>query len=87
LEDEMISDQTIVCTRAEKQKSLGRRAFREILTASMAAVSTLASLAAWASDGPRETTKSRKLFEAIALLPIPYLDAMPRLTWNGGVNS
>src|SRR5579859_8084785 len=83
----MISDQTIVSARAEKQKALGRRAFRGILTASMAAVLTLPSLAAWGMDGPRSKPKSENAFEAIALPPIPYLDSMPWLKWGAGVNT
>ncbi|MET3844031.1 hypothetical protein [Bradyrhizobium sp. OAE829] len=83
----MISDQTIVSARAEKQKALGSRVFRRICTASMAAVLTLPSMAAWALDGPRETPKSRNAFETIALPPIPYLDTMPWFEWNAGVNT
>jgi len=83
----MISDQTIVSARAEKQRALGKRVFRGILTASMAGVLTLPSLAAWGLDGPRETPKSPNAFETIALPPIPYLDTMPWLKWNDGVNT
>ena len=83
----MISDQTIVSARAEKQKALGRGAFGGILTASMAAVLTLPSLAAWALDGPRQTPKLRNAFETIALPPITYLDTMPWLKWNAGANT
>ena len=49
----MISDQTIVSAPAEKQTALGRRMVRRIITASMAAILTLPSLAAWGMDGPR----------------------------------
>ncbi len=83
----MITDRTIVSARAEKQRALGRRVFRGILTASMAAVLTLPSLAARGLDGPRETPKSGNAFEIIALPPIPYLDSMPWLKWNAGVNT
>lgn len=83
----MISDQSIVSARAEKQEALGRRVFRGILTASMAAVLTLPSLAAWGLDGPRKTPKSGNTFETIALPPIPYLDTMPWLKWGAGVNT
>lgn len=83
----MISDQTIVSARAEKQKALGKRVLRGILTASMAAVLTLPSLAAWGSGGPREAPQSQNAFETIALPPIPYLDTIPWLKWNAGVNT
>jgi hypothetical protein len=83
----MISDQTIVSARAEKQKALGKRVFKGILTASMAAVLTLPSLTAWGLDGPRETPKSRNAFETIALPPITHLDTMPWLKWNAGANT
>jgi hypothetical protein len=87
LEDEMIRDQTIVSARAEKQNALGRRMVRRILTASMAAILTLPSLAAWGMDGPRNKPRSGNDFETIALPPIPYLDSMPWLKWGAGVNT
>ena len=83
----MISDQTIVSARAEKQTALGRRMVRRILTASMAAILTLPSLAAWGMDGPRNKPKSGDDFETIALPPIPYLESMPWLRWGTGVNT
>jgi hypothetical protein len=84
----MITDQTIVSPRAEKSKKAGaRRMVRRILTASIAAVLTLPSLSAWGLNGPRKTPKSASVFEAIALPPIPYLDSMPWLKWNAGVNT
>jgi hypothetical protein len=83
--DEMIDDQTIVSARAEKQNALGRRAIQRILTASMAAILTLPSLAAWGMDGPRNKLRSGNDFETIALPPIPYL--MPWLKWGAGVNT
>lgn len=83
----MIRDQTIVSARAEKQNALGRRMVRRILTASMAAILTLPSLAAWGMDGPRNKPKSGNDFETIALPPIPYLESMPWLRWGTGVNT
>jgi hypothetical protein len=53
----------------------------------MAAILTLPSLAAWGSDGPRETPKSKNAFETITLPPIPYLDSMPWLKWGAGLNA
>jgi hypothetical protein len=88
LEDEMISDQTIVSARAEKRKkAVGQRVVRRILTASMAAVLTLPSLAAWGLDGPRTKPETGNAFETIALPPLPYLDSMPWLKWGAGVNT
>ena len=81
----MISDQTIVSARAGKQNALGRRVVRRILTASLAAVLTPASLAAWGVDGPRSKPKSGNDFETIALPPIP--DSMPWLKWGTGQNT
>jgi len=83
----MISDQSIVSARAEKQNALGRPVVRKILTTSMAAILTLPSLAAWGLDGPRETPKSKNAFETITLPPIPYLDSMPWLKWGAGLNT
>ena len=84
----MISDQTIVSARAEKRnQTVGRRVARGILTASIAAILTLPSLAAWGMDGPRSKPKAGNVFETIALPPIPYLDLMPWLKWGDGVNT
>jgi len=83
----MISDQTIVSARPEKQDALGRRVVRRIFAASMAAILTLPSRAAWGMDGPRSKPKSGNDFEAISLPPIPYLDSMPWLKWGAGVNT
>ncbi len=83
----MISDQTIVSARAEKHTALGRRMVRRILTASMAAILTLPSLAVWGMDGPPNKPKSGDDFETIALPPIPYLESMPWMRWGTGVNT
>jgi len=83
----MISDQTIVSARAEKQNALGRRMVRRILTASMAAILTLPSLSAWGLDGPRTKPETGNAFETIALRPIPYLESMPWLRWGTGVDT
>ncbi|MBR1201152.1 hypothetical protein JQ634_35440 [Bradyrhizobium sp. AUGA SZCCT0240] len=80
----MITDQSLVSARAEKQNALGRRLVRGILTASTAIALTLPSLAAWGLDSPRNTPTSGNAFEQIALPPIPYLDSMPWLEWNAG---
>ncbi|WP_420738226.1 hypothetical protein [Bradyrhizobium japonicum] len=84
----MIRDQTIVSARAENRKqAFGQRVARGILTASMAAVLTLPSLAAWGVDGPRSKAEPGNPFETIALPPIPHLDSMPWLKWGDGVNT
>ena len=84
----MIRDQTILSARAEKRKqAFGQRVVRGILTASMAAVLTLPSLAAWGMDGPRSQPKPVNAFGTIALPPIPYLDSMPWLKWRAAVNA
>ncbi|MBN8991183.1 MAG: hypothetical protein J0H42_23295 [Rhizobiales bacterium] len=83
----MISDQTIISARAEKQNALGRRMVRRILTASMAAILTLPSLSAWGLDGPRTKPETGNAFETIALPPIPYLESMPWLRWGTGVDT
>jgi acyl dehydratase len=80
----MITDQFLVSARAEKQSGLGRRIVRGLLTASAALALTLPSLAAWGLDSPQKTPTSGKVFEKIALPPIPYLDSMPWLQWNAG---
>ena len=83
----MIRDQTIVSARAENRKqAFGQRVARGILTASMAAVVTLPSLAAWGMEGPRSKQEAGNPIETIALPPIPYLDSMPWLKLGAGVN-
>ena len=57
---------------------------RGILTASMAAILTLPSLAAWGMESPGSNLKSN-VFETIALPPIPYSNSIPWLNWNTGV--
>jgi hypothetical protein len=57
---------------------------RGILTASMAAILTLPSLAAWGTESPGSNPKSN-VFGTIALPPNPLLDFVPWLNWNAGV--
>jgi hypothetical protein len=84
----MIRDQTIVSARVEKRKqAFGQRVVRGILTASMAAVLTLPSLAAGGMESPRSKPEAGNPIETIALPPIPYLDSMPWLKWGAGVNT
>lgn len=80
----MITDRTIVSARAEKQSAPRRRMVRGILTASMAGILTLPSLAASGMESPRSKPKSHVL-DAIALPPNPSLDSVPWLNWNTGV--
>lgn len=84
----MIHDQTIVSARAEK-RALGKRLVWRILKASIAALLTMPSLAAWGMemDGPRTKQTSGNAFEQIRLPPIPHLDSMPWMKWNAGANS
>ena len=77
----MITDRNIVAACAEKQRAPRRVVVRGILTASIAAIMTLPSLAAWGMDGPRNKPKS-SVFQTIALPPIPHSDSMPWLNWN-----
>ena len=83
----MITDRSFVSARAEKPNGLGRRLMRGIVTASTAAVLTLPSLAAWGLEASRNTPTSGNIFEQIALPPIPYLDTMPWLKLDAGVNT
>jgi hypothetical protein len=46
----MTADRTIVAAYAENHRGLARRRVRKILTASLAAVLTMPSLAAWAIE-------------------------------------
>ena len=80
----MITDRTIVSARAEKQSTPRRRMVRGILTASVAAILTLPSLAAWGMESPGSNLKSN-VSETIALPPNPLLDSVPWLNWNAGV--
>lgn len=80
----MITDQSLVSARAEQHNTLGRHLVRGFLTASTAVALTLPSLAAWGLDSSRIMPTSGNAFEQIALPPIPYLDSMRWLAWNGG---
>jgi hypothetical protein len=84
----MIADHTIISARAEKsQMVLAQRLVRRILTASMAALLMLPSLAAWGMDRMPGKPASADAFEKkIALPPIPHLESMPWMKWNAGVN-
>jgi hypothetical protein len=79
----MITDRIIVSARAEKHVPR-RRVARGILTASIAAILTLPSLAAWGMESPGSQPKSN-VFESIALPSNPSLDSVPWLNWNAGV--
>ena len=85
----MIADHTIISARAEKSQMVpAQRLVRRILTASMAALLMLPSLAAWGTDRMPGKPGSADAFEKkIALPPIPHLESMPWMTWNAGVNT
>jgi hypothetical protein len=80
----MITDRIIVSARAEKHNAPRRRMARGILTASMAAILTLPSLAAWGMESLGSQPKSN-VFESIAQPSNPSLDSVPWLNWNAGV--
>jgi hypothetical protein len=79
----MITDRIIVSARAENHVPR-RRVARGILTASISAILTLPSLAAWGMESPGSQPKSN-VFESIALPSNPSLDSVPWLNWNAGV--
>ena len=81
----MIRDQTIVSARAEKRKeAVGQRVVRRILTASMAAVLTLPSLAAWGWM-PAQTSRSRGTpsDDRAAADPVSGFDALVEVGCRG----
>jgi hypothetical protein len=80
----MITDRIMVSARAEKHHLPRRRVALGILTASVAAILTLPSLAAWGMQNPGSRLKSN-VFESIALPSNPSLDSVPWLNWNAGV--
>ncbi|WGD55535.1 hypothetical protein QA641_17600 [Bradyrhizobium sp. CB1650] len=84
----MIADHTI-SARAEKSQMVpAQRLARRILTASIAALLMLPSLAAWGTDRmPGKPGSADAFEEKIALPPIPHLESMPWITWNSGVNT
>lgn len=83
----MISDH--ISARAEKSRVvLAQRLARRILTASIAAILLLPSLAAWGMDRmPGKPLPADAFEKKIALPPIPHLDSMPWMKWNAGVNT
>ncbi len=78
----MTADRTKVSARAENHKA--RHRVRRILTASLAAVLTLPSLAAWGME--LQSSKARQdRFQTVALPPIPSLNSVPWLDWKTGM--
>lgn len=78
----MIRDHTIGSARAEKHKGrLARGVIRNLMTALLASVLTLPSLAAWGmeSSPQQATTKPGGM---LPLPPIRYLDSTPWMKWN-----
>jgi len=74
----------MVSAPAENRGGLARRGVRRIFTASLAAVLTLPSLAAWAMElqtGKAEPSR----FETITLPPIPSMEPVPWLDCTTGM--
>ena len=80
----MTADRTTVSARAENRRGLARRGFRKIVTASLAAVLTLPSLAAWGMEVQNGDAEPSR-FETITLPPIPSRETVPWLDWKTGM--
>jgi hypothetical protein len=78
----MIRDHTIDSARAEKHKNpVARGVIRNLMTALLASVLTLPSLAAWGMESSPQQAAA-KPGDMLPLPPIPYLDSMRWMTWN-----
>ncbi|MCA6125229.1 hypothetical protein J6500_25530 [Bradyrhizobium sp. WSM 1704] len=78
----MIRDQTISSARAEKHKKrITGRAIRNVMTALLAAVLMLPSLAAWGIESSPQPAAARA-GDMLPLPPIRYLDSMLWMNWN-----
>jgi len=80
----MIHDQTIGSAVAETWHGQARLLLRGVLTAALAGLLSLPSLAARGSDSPHEHGASSVETTAIKLPPIPHIDSMPWMKWNAG---
>ncbi|WP_407150550.1 hypothetical protein [Bradyrhizobium sp. ORS 86] len=74
----MIRDHTIDSARAGKHTN---RIFRNLMTALLASVLTLPSLAAWGMESSPQQAAT-KPGGTLTLPPIRYLDATPWMKWN-----
>lgn len=85
----MAADRTFISARAEKSQMVpSQRLVRQILTATMAGILLLPSLAAWGMDPMPGKSVSADAFEKkIALPPIPHLESMPWMKWSAGMNA
>ena len=80
----MIHDQTIGSAVAETGNAkTARLMLRGVLTALLAGALALPSLAARGSDGHHERTAVSLRTAPINLPPIPYIDSMPWMKWDG----
>jgi hypothetical protein len=84
----MITDQTIVSARAEQRKPATERRFiRRLIAAYIATALTMPALAAWGMESPHIQQPSNHAATQITLPPIPYLDSMPWMKWEAGINA
>ena len=74
----MIRDHTIDSARAEKHTN---RVIRNLMTALLASVLTLPSLAAWGMESSPQQAAA-KPGGTLPLPPIRYLDSVPWMKWN-----
>lgn len=83
----MIADHTIISARAEKSQVMPAHR-RRLVTALMAGILLLPSLAAWGMDPMPGKPVSTEAFQGkIAFPPIPHLESMPWMKWNAGVTA
>jgi hypothetical protein len=80
----MIADRTMVSPRAGNRRGLARCGVRRTVTASLAAVLTLPSLATWGMEVQNGKAEPSR-FETITLPPIPSLESVPWLDWKTGM--
>jgi hypothetical protein len=84
----MIADQTIVSARAEKRKTaVESRFIRRLIAAYIATALTMPALAAWGMNSPYIQQPSDHAAAQITLPPIPYLDSIPWMKWEAGIDT
>jgi hypothetical protein len=78
----MILDQTVGSARAERKNRVRGRVIRNLMTALLASVLTLPSLAAWGMESSPKWPAAPKPGDLLPLPPIRYLDSMPWMKWS-----
>jgi hypothetical protein len=86
----MITDHIIISARAEqRQKPIEQCHLipRRIAATIAAAALSMPALAAWGMDSPHHQQPPGPATAQIKFPPIPYIDSMPWMKWEGNANA